>query len=223
MHIIEKSYNWAYQPGRRVSTGHIILHHAAAKTCSADDIHRWHLDNGWAGIGYHFVVRKDGSVYRGRAENAVGAHAVGYNNMSIGICFEGNYDQEQTMPDAQLKAGQELVAYLKARYPDAKPGAHRYYGSTACPGRYFPYEKIVGSATEIQKTCTVELPVLRKGNHSGYVKTLQILLNKYNAAALSEDGDFGAATAAAVQNYQRDRKLGVDGIVGTKTWGQLLK
>lgn len=77
--------------------------------------------------------------------------------------------------------------------------------------------------TTNKEVCNVELPVLRKGDESGYVKTLQILLNKYNNAKLTEDGDFGNATLAAVRAYQQSRKLDVDGIVGAKTWAQLLK
>ena len=92
MQIIEKTYDWNGLLAARGKTELLILHHAAAKTCSADDVHRWHLQNGWVGIGYHFFVRKDGSVYRGRPENAIGAHTVGYNSVSIGICFEGNFD-----------------------------------------------------------------------------------------------------------------------------------
>ena len=72
----------------------LFLHHAESKSCTADDIHRWHLANGWAGIGYHFFVRKDGSIYRGRPENDIGSHAKGSNSDSIGICFEGSiYDR----------------------------------------------------------------------------------------------------------------------------------
>ena len=67
------------------------------------------------------------------------------------------------------------------------------------------------------------LPILRLNNESGYVRTLQILLNKYNGARLSEDGIFGPATLAAVKAYQKSRGLEVDGIVGAKTWAQLLK
>lgn len=226
MHIIEKEYAWNGIPGKRVSTGYVILHHAAAKSCSADDVHRWHLDNGWCGIGYNFFVRKDGSVYRGRAENAVGAHTIGYNSMSVGICFEGNFEVEQ-MPEDQIKAGQELVAYLKAKYPGVKLGRHKDFDSTACPGRYFPYDTIISgtSAASIteKEVCSVELPILQKGDESGCVRTLQILLNKYNNAALDEDGDFGPKTHTAVQNYQRSRRLGIDGIVGPQTWTKLLK
>lgn len=70
---------------------------------------------------------------------------------------------------------------------------------------------------------SITLPKLRKGSHSGYVKTVQILLNKYNKAGLVEDGGFGSKTDAAVRAYQKSRGLGADGIVGIKTWGQLLK
>lgn len=69
----------------------------------------------------------------------------------------------------------------------------------------------------------VELPVLRKGATGGHVKTLQILLNKYNKAGLSEDGNFGSKTLAAVKAYQKARKLASDGVVGGLTWGQLLR
>ena len=79
---------------KRTKTNLIVLHHAAAKSCSVQDVHRWHLDRGWSGIGYHFFVRKDGTVWRGRPEDRVGAHTVNYNSRSIGICFEGNFELE---------------------------------------------------------------------------------------------------------------------------------
>ena len=115
MNIIEKTYNWNGSLKNRTSTKRIILHHAESKSCTADDIHRWHLANGWAGIGYHFFVRKDGSIYRGRPEGVVGSHAKGANHDSIGICFEGSYMTE-TMNQTQINAGRELVAYLKKKY-----------------------------------------------------------------------------------------------------------
>ena len=77
--------------------------------------------------------------------------------------------------------------------------------------------------TTTKEVCSVNLPILRKGDESGYVRTLQILLNKYNNARLDEDGIFGNATHNAVVAYQKDRKLDVDGIVGAQTWAQLLK
>ena len=86
---------------RRSKTDEVILHHAEASSATVWDINDWHLANGWTGIGYHYYIRKDGSVYRGRPEWALGAHAVGHNDRSIGICCEGAYMTE-TMPAAQL-------------------------------------------------------------------------------------------------------------------------
>ena len=86
MNIIETNFNWNGGFTQRSSTSQIILHHADAITCTVEDIHRWHLNNGWTGIGYHYFVRKDGTIYRGRPENAIGAHALGANGNSIGIC-----------------------------------------------------------------------------------------------------------------------------------------
>ena len=56
--------NWSY----RNSTSEIILHHAEASHASVEDINRWHLERGWAGIGYNYYVRKDGTSWRGRPE-----------------------------------------------------------------------------------------------------------------------------------------------------------
>lgn len=150
MKIIEKTYSFGYMDKRNKTT-RIILHHAAAEKCSADDIHRWHKGRGWAGIGYHFFVRKDGSVYRGRPQNTVGAHAGGANSDSIGICFEGNYEKEKTMPAAQKQAGAELVAYIKKHYGISKVQGHSDVGSTACPGRHFPFDEIANGVIDAAK------------------------------------------------------------------------
>lgn len=144
MNIIETNLGFGSMSYRSKTT-RIILHHAAAVTCSVQDVHRWHINNGWAGIGYHFFVRKDGSVYRGRPENAVGAHASGSNSDSIGICFEGNFDIE-SMPAAQIQAGKELVSYLKGKYGIGTVQRHRDVGATSCPGNNFPFSEIAGVA-----------------------------------------------------------------------------
>lgn len=68
MKIIETNLNF----GNLSNLGEvkrIICHNADASTCSIEDIDRWHKNNGWAGCGYHFFVRKDGSIYRGRPED----------------------------------------------------------------------------------------------------------------------------------------------------------
>lgn len=142
MNIIEKTYKWNGKLSNRKSTNRIILHHAEAKSCTADDIHSWHLANGWAGIGYHYFIRKDGTIYRGRPENVIGSHAKGSNSDSIGICFEGSYMTE-TMLQTQINAGRELVAYLKKKYGISKVQKHKDVCSTNCPGTNFPFDQIV--------------------------------------------------------------------------------
>ena len=85
MQIIEEKYNWSGGFSNRSKTDYIVLHHAEAVKCTAQDIHSWHRANGWTGIGYHFFVRKDGTIYRGRPINVVGAHVQGMNSCSIGF------------------------------------------------------------------------------------------------------------------------------------------
>ena len=141
MHITEKSYDWAFPLTERRKTELIILHHAAARKCTAEQIHSWHRTKGWAGIAYHYFVRKNGEVVRGRPEHTVGGHTYGKNSISLGICFEGDFQQE-TMPKAQMLSGAELVGELRQRYPQAKVTGHRDVGETSCPGKYFPFEEV---------------------------------------------------------------------------------
>lgn len=144
MNIVETNLKFGSLSTRK-STRRAILHHAAAKTCDAKTIHGWHKNNGWAGIGYHFVVRKDGTIEEGRPIHTVGAHATGQNFDSIGVCFEGNFEVE-TMGEAQKQAGKDLIAWLKATYSLGKIQRHKDVGSTACPGANFPFEEIAGVA-----------------------------------------------------------------------------
>ena len=140
MTIIETNWKWNGTLGKRSSTTHIVLHHAAAKTCTAADVDSWHKANGWSGIGYHYFVRKNGELYRGRPENTVGAHVTGHNSYSIGICVEGDYSKETVMPEAQKTAILELIKDIKTRYPSIKIVGHKDLGGSACPGTYYPLE-----------------------------------------------------------------------------------
>lgn len=169
MKIIETNLAFRSALSKRNKTNQIVLHHAAARNCSVETIHSWHLGNGWSGIGYHFFVRKDGTIYRGRPIDKVGAHCSGHNSNTIGICFEGNF-QEETMDAIQIQAGQELISYLFAMYGlnEGNVVRHRDLMATSCPGTHFPYEtirkgnvakpitpQIVNPKPDTQKTYTV--------------------------------------------------------------------
>ena len=138
--VRETKLVWAGALRERAATTELMLHHLAGEG-SVEDIHRYHLSLGWSGIGYHYYVRADGSIYRGRPEHSVGGHCKGHNDRAIGICFEGNFET-QTMPPAQMAAGLALVADIKGRYPGITVGGHRDYAATACPGRNFPLEEM---------------------------------------------------------------------------------
>lgn len=140
MNIIERNLslgNMTY--GNKPNT--IVLHHAESSNCTVEDINRWHKNNGWAGIGYHYFVRKDGSIYKGRIDNAIGAHAKGHNTNTLGVCAEGRYMTE-SMPQAQKNSIIELCKYLKNKYGISKIYGHGELMSTDCPGKNYPLGEI---------------------------------------------------------------------------------
>jgi hypothetical protein len=154
MNIIETNLQWNGALTYNNYPNKIVLHNADASSCTIEDIHQWHLNNGWLGCGYHFLVRKDGSVYRGRSENAQGSHCPGANTSSIGICFEGKY-MEETMPSIQYNAGIELINYLFNKYGTLAIYGHKDLYSTDCPGTNFPLDDFKGMKT---------------GNQTGWIK-----------------------------------------------------
>ena len=144
MNIIEKKLNFKNPLKTRSKTEWLILHHAYASKCSAEDIHSWHLQRGWNGFGYHFLVRKNGDIETGRPIETVGSHCKDHNHYSIGICFEGNFEAE-TMNDTQIKAGQELIQMVKDIYKDIKVCRHKdaWGSNTSCPGKNFPFDEVI--------------------------------------------------------------------------------
>lgn len=214
MNIIDTNLKFK-QMDTRKSTQRIILHHAAAKTCSAEDIHRWHLNKGWSGAGYHFLVRKDGKIYRLRPEDKVGAHAYGSNYNSIGVCFEGDYMVEN-MPEEETKAGQELVAYLKNKYGISEVEVHKRVNVTSCPGDNFPFNQIA-NATEIITP--------KPSEETGKIAQIQNALNEKYGLDIDVDNIYGNETKKALVkglqtelNKQFEGNLVVDGIFGTNTY-----
>ena len=115
---------------------YIVIHHTASTAKeTVEQIHNFHINNnGWAGIGYHFYIRKDGTVYKGRDEKYAGAHCENYNSVSLGICLEGNFEIEKPT-EKQLKSLSELLQHLKQKYGNVQVVGHRDLNATACPGK----------------------------------------------------------------------------------------
>ena len=149
MTIIEEPLSFRWQAEKRKATEMIVLHHSAGSG-SVQDIHAMHQAQGWTGIGYHFYVRKNGRVYRGRPEDQIGTHTAHYNARSIGICFEGNFETD-VMYEDQFRAGVELLEDLLDKYGELPVYGHRDFNATACPGRNFPLERMKEEATMTQE------------------------------------------------------------------------
>lgn len=141
---------------------YVVLHHTATETGSLESIdaaHKQRKDsegNPWRGIGYHFLIgngrgMSDGEVvatfrWTEQCDGAHAGHSV-YNNQGIGICLVGNFEEAPPTP-AQLNSLRQLIATLQetcqinaagiVRHTDIKP--------TACPGKNFPWEELLGDA-----------------------------------------------------------------------------
>ena len=115
----------------------IVVHCSAVKPdqlSSAAQIDSWHRERGFhLGIGYHYVIRRDGTIEPGRPEWMIGAHCHvkghHYNSHSIGICYEGGLDArgqpDDTRTAAQKKTMRHLLEDLHERYPRALIVGHR--------------------------------------------------------------------------------------------------
>ena len=141
---IKKLFLHFTEYNERPKTEVVVIHHAGFpegdKDSSAEGIHKFHQDvNGWAGIGYHFVIRKDGTIEQGRKITAVGAHALHHNMNSIGICVAGNFEMASPTHE-QMKSLKLLTAWLCQKYKldPLEKGVivgHKNLNDTDCPGK----------------------------------------------------------------------------------------
>lgn len=131
----------------------IFIHCTATKEgvdVSASTINDWHIHRGWKGIGYHFVIRLDGSIEKGRPVEQIGAHVYGQNRNSIGVVYVGGLDKNRkpkdTRTDAQKEALITLIEELQEQHPDATIHGHNEFAAKACP--CFDVQSEFGKGTE---------------------------------------------------------------------------
>jgi N-acetylmuramoyl-L-alanine amidase len=121
---------------RRNNTTLIVLHCSATKPSQdigADTIAEWHISRGFGGIGYHFVIRRNGALEAGRPLEDIGAHVAGHNSNSVGVCMVGGLDDQgrsfSNSPDQytgeQWVTVNAVIDFLRALYPAAKVCGHR--------------------------------------------------------------------------------------------------
>jgi N-acetylmuramoyl-L-alanine amidase len=119
----------------------IIIHCTATpegRDVSIDEIRRWHVkERGWRDVGYHFLIRLDGTVEEGRPIEMTGAHTKGHNWDSIGIAYAGGMSKDMTEPkdtrtDEQKESFVDLLCQLHDCYGGTVYG-HRDFSEKACP------------------------------------------------------------------------------------------
>ncbi len=212
----------------RQSTTRIIIHHTGRDDgqdtdSSAEDIHEYHLSQEMSGIGYHFVVRKNGTIERGRPETVQGAHAKYNNEDSIGIHLSGTFTSTVKPTDAQIESTANLIADLCERYHIPTDRAHilghkDVNSDTGCPGESLYaaiggelLQKIQSKAQVSGSTDTnVNIPNTKKTiTFMGQTVTFEPVLNWRDYCTGSyDDGE------DAINNLTSHTILGLSGTLG---------
>lgn len=118
----------------RKETRYIVLHCSATRAkqnVTAKEIRGWHKAQGWSDIGYHYVIRRDGTVEEGRRpDTSVGSHVAGWNSTTLGICLVGGLNNVTAKPEDNFTGAQTLSCLnlckdLLKKYPKATILGHR--------------------------------------------------------------------------------------------------
>lgn len=102
------------------------------------DIRQWHLKYGWRDVGYHYVVRLDGTIEKGRPLDCIGAHCKRFNHCSIGVCYVGGVKDDGRTPadtrtEQQKRALRQLLTELLSMFPNAEIRGHCDFAPKSCP------------------------------------------------------------------------------------------
>ena len=110
---------------------YLVVHCSDTDDLDITDIHNMHLGFGWDGVGYHKVIKRDGTILSGRPEFWQGAHVKGKNDVSLGVCLIGR----DTFTNKQFFSLEKVLRSWKNIYPEAKIVGHCNTGNTmkTCP------------------------------------------------------------------------------------------
>jgi len=223
------------KPHRKIKK--VFIHCSASdnpKHDNAATIDAWHKVRGWAGIGYHFFIRKNGLIERGRDINKTPAAQGGHNRGTIAICLSGL--EKSKFTSKQYASLINLCQQINLAY-DSKVTFHGHCEVSAKTCPVIDYKKVLdlspggnlGSTiltkqdNDVVKVTTfIEEPettgaILRHGNKGWRVRALQQQLESLGYHVGNIDGDFGKRTRAAVLAFQADNHLITDGVVGPAT------
>jgi peptidoglycan hydrolase-like protein with peptidoglycan-binding domain len=239
MNIIDKrnslasSRTTSYRRRAKSAIKNIAIHHSATSSGSAEAFARYHVNQlGWPGIGYHYVVDKDGLISLCHDLEVVSYHVGNSNSFTVGICMVGDF-RTQSLTDAQRQATLDLTRSLmdQLNIPVDNVWGHiefPEYSWKPCPsismqtfrnwlredGADFT-ESPPPSPTYVAGTRQRE--ILSRGDQGDDIRALQERLNELGFLPGRIDGIFGPQTADAVMRFQRTASISVDGIVGPET------
>ena len=140
----------------RTATDYIVVHCAATPPqmdLGIDTITEWHKARGFKTVGYHYIIKRDGTRQTGRQINEIGAHVVGYNHNSVGVCLAGGVAADAVTPEDNFTKAQWTALYLTLKelheeFPKAVIVGHRDLDAgKACPS--FSVSEYVGDKPEL--------------------------------------------------------------------------
>lgn len=122
---------------------YLVVHHTATGDVPIEEVHRWHRERGWAGVGFHALIRSGGTVEWGRPLEMKGAHVLPVNSRSLAVCLAGDFDRGAPAGQ-QLTSLRWLLGQWRALHPGARVAGHGEFDQTTCPGSRFPLAAVKG-------------------------------------------------------------------------------
>ena len=207
----------------------VFLHCSASNRPNHDDvevIRKWHKQRGWSDIGYHYFIRADGTIEKGRDIEKKPAAQAGHNTGTIAICLHGLYPQDFSL--FQYESVYKLCKAIDDAYDDRRISFHGHCEVSPKPCPVFDYRavlKLDNLGIMFSDDVEATQPPLELFTRGLPIISLQRQLNQWldevkgedEPTRLQIDGIFGQNTQLAVMEFQKYNDLVVDGIVGPAT------
>jgi hypothetical protein len=187
---------------------YIVIHHSAvSREKNSDQFeanNNYHKSKGFPKssfgyyLGYHYEISPSGKLRYARAEGEMGAHTVGLNECSIGVCLDGNFDIE--LPTKEQEEQLRMLLFeFKNNYPKAKIVYHRQFAIKTCPGKLIPDDWAINLINNKEMT---NVKLVRNGNEWGF------FVPANNEVSLIDKGmNFGIEIPTAGENKVDWKKL----------------